>query len=163
MKEMKNDYDIKEDLISHIKLNPLFETTRINVQVKNGVVTLFGSVENYFEKLTAEQTAKKIEGVTKVVNNISVRIHHGYEIKDTDIAKSAIEAFKLYTFLSPDKIRIKVEDGVIKLYGEVEDDFQRELASLVIAALPGVRDVYNFIQIPIDLEQGISRVRTVES
>lgn len=44
----------------------------VDVDVSNAVVTLSGTVANAAQKTKAEQTAKGIEGVTKVVNNLKV-------------------------------------------------------------------------------------------
>jgi hyperosmotically inducible protein len=47
----------------------------LTVDVKEGVVTLTGDVENQMQKDKAAKIAKKVKGVKKVVNNIEVR--HG--------------------------------------------------------------------------------------
>jgi hyperosmotically inducible protein len=47
----------------------------LKVEVKQGVVTLGGGVENQMQKDKAARIAKKVKGVKKVVNNIEVR--HG--------------------------------------------------------------------------------------
>ena len=45
----------------------------LKVDVKEGVVTLAGTVESPGQKDKAEHIAKKVKGVKKVVNNIEVR------------------------------------------------------------------------------------------
>jgi osmotically-inducible protein OsmY len=45
----------------------------LKVDVKDGAVTLAGTVENQGQKDKAEHIAKKVKGVKKVVNNIEVR------------------------------------------------------------------------------------------
>jgi hyperosmotically inducible protein len=47
----------------------------LKVDVKEGVVTLSGDVENEMQKDKAARIAKKVKGVKKVVNKIEVR--HG--------------------------------------------------------------------------------------
>jgi len=44
----------------------------IDVTVKNGVVTLAGKVHKDKQKQRAEHVAKKVKGVTSVVNNLKV-------------------------------------------------------------------------------------------
>jgi osmotically-inducible protein OsmY len=44
----------------------------INVDTRDGVVTLKGSVETDAEKQMAETIARETEGVTRVVNDLSV-------------------------------------------------------------------------------------------
>jgi osmotically-inducible protein OsmY len=45
----------------------------LQVEVKQGVVTLAGNVENQMQKDKATHIAKKVKGVKSVVNNIEVK------------------------------------------------------------------------------------------
>ena len=45
----------------------------LQVTVKQGVVTLAGSVEQKSLKARAEKVAKKVKGVKQVVNNIEIK------------------------------------------------------------------------------------------
>lgn len=47
----------------------------LKVEVKEGVVTLAGNVENQGQKDKAGRIAKKVKGVKKVINNIEVKLH----------------------------------------------------------------------------------------
>ena len=46
----------------------------IDVVVKNGVVTLQGKVQTDKQKSKADHVARKVKGVTKVVNNLKVEL-----------------------------------------------------------------------------------------
>jgi len=47
----------------------------LKVDVKDGVVTLGGSVESQAQKDKATHITKKVKGVKKVINNIEVKLH----------------------------------------------------------------------------------------
>jgi osmotically-inducible protein OsmY len=47
----------------------------LTVEVKDGVVTLTGNVENQAQKDKAAHIAKKVKGVKKVINNIEIKLH----------------------------------------------------------------------------------------
>jgi osmotically-inducible protein OsmY len=47
----------------------------LKVDVKDGVVTLAGNVENQGQKDKAGHIAKKVKGVKKVINDIEVKLH----------------------------------------------------------------------------------------
>jgi hyperosmotically inducible protein len=47
----------------------------LKVDVKEGVVTLAGTVESQMQKDKAGRLAKKVKGVKSVVNNIEVKRH----------------------------------------------------------------------------------------
>jgi hyperosmotically inducible protein len=55
-----------------IAADPVTSAARINVDTSNGVVTLSGSVPTTAEKSEAERIARNTQGVTQVVNNITV-------------------------------------------------------------------------------------------
>jgi len=47
----------------------------LKVDVKDGVVTLAGTLESQAQKDKAGHIAKKVKGVKKVVNNIEIKLH----------------------------------------------------------------------------------------
>jgi hyperosmotically inducible protein len=47
----------------------------LQVDVKDGVVTLSGTKESQAQKDKAAKIAKRVKGVKKVVNNIEVKLH----------------------------------------------------------------------------------------
>ncbi len=53
--------------------DPLVKGGALDVEVKDGKVTLRGSVESEKQKVRAEKLAKKVSGVKSVVNQITVR------------------------------------------------------------------------------------------
>jgi|GEM_PF-566104 osmotically-inducible protein OsmY len=55
--------------------DPLVKGGALQVEVKQGVVTLSGAVEQDKQKEKAEKIAKKVKGVKQVVNNIEIKTH----------------------------------------------------------------------------------------
>ena len=49
---------------------PGVTSASVNVTVKDGVATLFGTVESGFERAQAERHVAKLDGVDKVINLI---------------------------------------------------------------------------------------------
>jgi osmotically-inducible protein OsmY len=86
-------------------------------------------------------------GVKAVAVDIQVGVSPASNKTDAEIAEAVVNALKWHTAVQEDKIKIKVEDGVVKLEGEVEWEFQRSNAEQAIANLTGVRLVSNFITI----------------
>lgn len=144
---MKTDVQIQKDVMDELKWQPFLQSSEIGVAVKNGVVTLSGQVDNYGKKLSAENAAKKVAGVKAVAEDIQVGISPSYRKTDTEIAGAVISALRWHAALPEDRIKIKVEDGVVRLEGEVEWDFQRTSAKNAIQYLTGVRSVINLITV----------------
>jgi osmotically-inducible protein OsmY len=59
---------VRQKLVS----DPEIKGSRVEVDVKQGVVTLGGRVETAKAKQKAEKLTKKVSGVKKVVNNLDV-------------------------------------------------------------------------------------------
>jgi len=76
----KNPPVVNDDTITdqvRIKLadDPLVKGGALTVEVKQGVVTLTGSVEQEKQKEKAERVARKVKGVKQVVNHIEIKTH----------------------------------------------------------------------------------------
>ena len=144
---MKTDYQIQEDVMEELKWQPFLKASEIGVAVKNGIVTLSGHVDSYSKKITAENAAKNVAGVKAVAEEIEVGISPSYNRTDAEIAEAVLNALKWHTAVQEDKIKVKVEDGYVKLEGEVEWEYQRTMAKTAIENLAGVRYVTNLITV----------------
>ena len=158
---MRTDMQIQQDVIDQLKWEPVLNAAGIGVSVKNGIVTLSGMVDTYYKKITAENAAKKVVGVKAVAEDIQVGVSPITRITDTEIAETVLNSLKWNTLVPDEKIRIKVEDGVVNLEGEVEWDYQRNAAGISIETLPGVKRVNNLITIkpvanPTNVQQKIA-------
>lgn len=157
---MRTDIQIQKDVMDELKWQPSLNSSEIGVAVKNGVVTLSGQVDSFFKKSNAEKVAKKVMGVKALAEDIQVGISPSSRKTDTEIAAAALEALKWNSAVKHEHIKIEVEDGVVRLDGEAEWDFERTQAKKSIVNLTGVKKVLNFITIkphamPGDIEQKI--------
>lgn len=158
---MKTDDQIKRDVMDELLWEPLLLASEIGVAVKSGVVTLSGIVDSYAKKLSAERAAKRVSGVKVVALDIQVGVSPRFAKSDTEIAEAVLNALKWHTAVQENSIKIKVEDAIVKLEGEVEWEYQRNNAKLAIENLSGVKAVINLITVKPkisadDLEKKIS-------
>jgi osmotically-inducible protein OsmY len=158
---MRNDLEIQQDVIEQLKWEPVLNAAEIGVSVKNGVVTLSGQVDTYTKKTAAEQAAKKIAGVKAVAEDIQVGLSPLFQRTDAEIAGAVVQALKWNALVPEDKIKLKVEDGIVTLEGEVDWDYQRKEARHAVENLSGVKTVYNFITLkpsvtPLNVRQKIN-------
>lgn len=144
---MKSDIQIQKDVMDELKWEPYLNASEIGVAVKNGVVTLSGQVDSYAKKLLAEKATKRVAGVKAVAEDIQIGISPSYRKTDAEIADAVLNALKWHTAVQEEKIKIKVEDGIVKLEGEVEWDYQRINAKAAIENLAGVQSVINLITV----------------
>ncbi|MDP4149761.1 MAG: BON domain-containing protein [Bacteroidota bacterium] len=151
---MKTDSQIREDVIAQLNWEPILNAAEIGVGVKNGVVTLTGIVDTYSKKIAAEDAAKKVAGVKAVAEDIQVGISPAFRRTDAEIAEAVLNALKWHTSVPDEKIKVKVENGVVTLEGEVDWDFQRTSARTAIQYLMGVRSITNLISVKPALSAG---------
>ncbi len=55
---MKTNEELQKDVQDAMKWEPLLHAAEIGVSVKDGVVTLSGTVDNFFKKTEADNAAK---------------------------------------------------------------------------------------------------------
>src|SRR5471030_701051 len=69
------DDSITDQVRIKLASDPVVRGGAMQVDVKQGVVTLSGAVEQDKQKEKAEKIAKKVKGVKQVVNNIEIKTH----------------------------------------------------------------------------------------
>jgi len=144
---MRSDIDIKRDVEAELRWNPDIDATDIAVSVKDGVVTLSGFVRSYAQKFEAEQTAKRVNGVRAVANDIEVRLPIFNQRPDPEIARDAVEEIQKNLPYASDHIGVVVRDGWVTLEGSVEWNYQRERAEQVVRRVRGVKGITNLIEL----------------
>ena len=154
---MKTNAELQKDVQDAIKWEPLLNAAEIGVTVKDGLVTLTGTVDNYSKKLQAECAAKNVAGVKAVVEKIEINYGSWGTTTDTDIAKEILSALKWNFEVPNDKVKVKVENGWVTLDGELPWNYQREAAKNAVHKLNGVKGVTNNIKIKPDLEDAIEK------
>lgn len=169
---MRTDDEIKRDVETELRWNPAIDSTDVAVAVKDGVVTLTGFMKSYSQKWEAEEAAKSIAGVAAVANDIEVRLPNADKRPDPEIARDAVNAIKAQLPTTADHIRIIAANGWVTLEGDVEWQYQRNLAEMAVTRIKGVMGVYNVIQVkptvtPTDvkrkIEQALKRSAEVEA
>ena len=135
---MKTDSQLQQDVIDELKWEPSVEATMIGVEVKDGIVTLAGHVESYTQKWAAECAAQRVSGVRGVAMEIDIALPGSSKCKDADLARRARSALEWNASVPQDAVRISVQDGWVKLSGEVDWAYQRWAAETAVFNLIGV-------------------------
>ena len=169
---MKTDLEIQQDVMHELKWQPFLKSANIGVAVKNGIVTLSGNVDNYFQKIESEKAAKKVTGVKAIAEDIQIGVSPALEKSDADIAESVMNALKWHAAVPEDRIKVKVENGIVTLEGEVEWEYQRTSAKKAVNNLLGVRNLVNLISIKprltafdvrVKINEALHRTATVDA
>jgi osmotically-inducible protein OsmY len=154
---MKTNEELQKDVQYAIKWEPSLHAAEIGVTVKDGVVTLTGTVDGYFKKNQAEDAAKNVAGVKAVVEKIEVKYSNGYTKTDNEIATEVLKALSDSWSVPDDKVKVKVENGMVTLDGELPWNYQREAAKTAVIYLSGVKSVINSIKIKSEVHDAIEK------
>ena len=157
---MKTDREIQLDVLDELRWEPSVDATDIGVTVKDGVVTLEGTVSSYAEKWAAEKAAKRVPNVKGLAIELEVNLSGFSERTDADIARAAENALEWDVSVPHDRINVTVEKGFLTLEGEVDWQFQKSAAERAVRDLTGVKGVWNNITVkpkvaPTDVKGGI--------
>jgi osmotically-inducible protein OsmY len=142
---VRSDSIIREDVLSELKSDPKITSNDIAVAVKDGVVTLSGYVPNYWEKVEAENVAKRVYGVKGVANDIEIKLPSTRT--DPEIARDAVSALESHVSIPKDTIKVTVKNGWVTLEGSVDWHFEKTLAESAVKKLRGVIGVTNNIEV----------------
>jgi osmotically-inducible protein OsmY len=139
------DMELKDDVLAELKWEPSIKASEIGVMVKDGIVTLAGTVEFWASKSAAEKATQRVSGVKAVANEIEVKLPDSYERTDADIASAAVNSLKWHVFVPRDRVQVSVQGGWITLKGELDWQFQRSTVFDAVHYLWGVKGVNNEI------------------
>ena len=144
---MKNDRELQIDVLDELRWEPGVKATDIGATVKDGVVTLEGTVDSFAEKWAAEKAVKRLPGVKALAVELKVELPGSSERTDSDIARAAENALKWDVSVPFERIKVTVEKGFLTLEDEVDWEFQRSAAKRAVQYLTGVKGVTNMITI----------------
>lgn len=154
---MKNNEELQRDVQAAIQWEPLLNAAEIGVTVKDGVVTLTGTVDSYAKKVEAENAAKNVNGVRAVAESIQVNYGNDFKTSDTEIATAILNAWKWNWEVPDKKIKVRVENGWVTLEGELHWNYQKSEAKKSIERISGVKGVSNSIVIKSESKDTIEK------
>ena len=143
--------DIREAVEAELGFDPLVDPTDIAVRNINGDVALNGTVPSYPQYLEAAAAAQRVGGVKNVHNHLEVVLPPGNYRDDAILTTAANNALAM-NITVPDGVEATAYDGNVELTGTVKYGPQRAAAELAVAALTGVRNVRDDIEIAYDAD-----------
>jgi osmotically-inducible protein OsmY len=144
---MQNDRKLRDLILAELDWDPSFDSSHVGVQATNGIVTLTGYVGSYAEKLAVERAVARVKGVCGIAEEIVVRPANLEKTTDDEIARRAVNVLAWSVGVPGDRIKVKVQSGLVELSGEVEWQYQKAAALESVRKLGGVLGVSDLIAV----------------
>jgi osmotically-inducible protein OsmY len=141
--EERPDPEIVRDAVAAIKTQLPYSWQNVKVIVKQGWITLEGSVEWNYERERAERAVRNIKGVRGVGNLLRVQPKAPAE----ELKRRIEEALKRNAELEANRIEVEAHGSEVVLKGNVRSWSERQEAARAAWAAPGVARVDNRIAI----------------
>lgn len=136
------DPAIQTAVQAELEWNPEVKAAGIGVAVENSIVTLSGEVGDYSELLAAKRAAARVQGVSTIINDLTLPPATGSAISEAEVAREVQHALT-WAITVPDTVKAEVKGHNVILTGEVEWNFQRVVAKNAIKHLRGIHSVDN--------------------
>ncbi len=146
---MNTDHKLKTDVLAELAWEPSVSADHIGVTAKDGVVTLTGHVDSYWQKHAAETAAGRVQGVKALAEEIEIRLPIHFKRSDDEIASAAVSRLSWDISIPKNAVMVKVEKGFVTLTGEVDWHYQLDSAASMIRSLGGVTGVSNQLSIKV--------------
>jgi len=137
----RTDPEIARAAVRELESHVSIPADRIKVTVKDGWVTLEGTVDWEYQKSLAESAMKKLKGVSGVTNKIQVTP----KASAPEVKSKIEEALRRSAELDARRITVKIEGSTVKLYGSVSSWAERDEAERAAGSAPGTTMVENHI------------------
>ena len=139
---------IVDDVRAEIASDPRIPyTEEIAVDAYGDEVTLRGTVGSFAQQQAAVADARRTRGVAAVLDELQVRILDRDRRQDAEIRGAALQRLTWDSQVPGDYLEVGVKDGWVTLKGDVDFQFQSDIAFDAVASLYGVTGVTNHIKV----------------
>lgn len=129
------DDEIAKRALAILAWSSIVPANAIQITVRDGWVTLSGSVDWQYQKKSAEEDIRKLTGVRGITNIVGIRP----KVEAEDIQRKIESALKRHAEVEAEAIRVTVKDGnKVMLEGSVRTLEERCAAETAAWSAPGV-------------------------
>lgn len=139
----RDDADVAESIAHVLRCNVTLAEQDVQAEVRDGVVTLSGTVDLQSQRRHVERQVAHVAGVRELRNEIALRPQSPAD----DIGAAIEAALARHAELDAGCLTIDVDGHAVTLGGTVATLRERDLVEMAAWSAPGVRDVDNAIRV----------------
>jgi osmotically-inducible protein OsmY len=140
----RTDTDIAQSVRSALRWNDMVPADKIQTTVSQGVVTLEGKVDQWYQREEAERVVRNLTGVKFVIDRLQVS---GPTVEASKVKQSIEDALERRAERTANRIAVSVVGGTAKLSGTVRSWQERQAVVGAAKFTPGVHDVEDSLRI----------------
>ena len=130
------DEQLQADVVAELFWDPRVGSEAIAVSADAGTVTLRGAVDSFRAKREAGKAACRVYGVTRVRNELDVRLLDDSKRDDAELRGDVLQALMLDSLI-PTTIDARARNGFVTLSGTADWQYQRDEAEVPCRQRPG--------------------------
>jgi osmotically-inducible protein OsmY len=133
------DHEITRAIETEFWFDEVIDANKIDVETRNGIVTLSGVVDNILTRQRTTKIAETVKGVRAIINDTEV--FPLIAISDNDLRGDIEQALREDPVTDSYEVQVDVENGLVTLSGWVDSWQEKELCVTVAKRVRGVRGV----------------------
>jgi hyperosmotically inducible periplasmic protein len=141
------DHELARRIQDSLRHESSLNNETIAVDVRGGHAILRGTVSSYAAKMAACSSARCVDGLVSVDDELSVHLPASARCADAALRDAAVDAIKWKACLPRGSVEVSIRGGAVTLTGRVDWSYQKRLAEAVIVPLQGVTRIINKLRV----------------